>query len=189
MERFASSNGTPLYAPFHLGQTIPAMMLAHLVVAGVVELVLTAGVIRYLQRANPALLRINRGALPPAEGAEPVSPRPVRLRWAFAGLAAMVALTPLGLLAPGGAFGEDSPADLDLRRYHLDAVPHGLQQYAGCWHNALFGGYDFTHDAHPTVGYLVSAIFGVMVIAVVLLAGYAFARRVGARRRARTAVA
>ena len=33
------ANGTPLYAPFHLSQTIPAMLLAHLTVAGVVEFV------------------------------------------------------------------------------------------------------------------------------------------------------
>src|SRR5262249_39754884 len=49
----------PLYAPFHLAQTIPAMLLAHVVVAGVVELVLTVGVVAYLQRANLPVLRIN----------------------------------------------------------------------------------------------------------------------------------
>ena len=35
----------------------------------------------------------------------------------------MVLLTPLGLLAPGGAFGEDAPEDLDLGKYGLSAVP------------------------------------------------------------------
>ena len=60
---FHSANGTPLYAPFHLAQTIPAMLLAHLTVAGGVEFALTAGVVAYLQRANLPLLRINhRGA-------------------------------------------------------------------------------------------------------------------------------
>ena len=34
---FHSADGTPLYAPFHLAQTIPAMALAHLTVAGGVE--------------------------------------------------------------------------------------------------------------------------------------------------------
>ena len=53
------ADGTPLYAPFHLAQTIPAMVLAHLTVAGAVEFALTAGVIAYLQRANLPLLRIN----------------------------------------------------------------------------------------------------------------------------------
>src|SRR3954469_2421436 len=31
---FSSADGTPLYAPFHLAQTIPAMAVAHLTVAG-----------------------------------------------------------------------------------------------------------------------------------------------------------
>src|SRR5215831_9812791 len=56
---FHSANGTPLYAPFHLSQTIPAMLLAHLTVAGAVEFALTAGVVAYLQRANLPILRIN----------------------------------------------------------------------------------------------------------------------------------
>ena len=61
---FTTGDGTPLYAPFHLSQTIPAMMLAHLLVAGVVELVLTAGVVAYLQRANLPVLRINHDNVP-----------------------------------------------------------------------------------------------------------------------------
>ena len=60
---FHTANGTPLYAPFHLSQTIPAMALAHLTVAGTIEAVLTAGVIAYLQRANLPVLRINHPQL------------------------------------------------------------------------------------------------------------------------------
>ena len=62
-----TANGaTPLYAPFHLSQTIPAMLGAHLLVAGVVEFVLTVGVIAYLQRANLPILRINHRDVPDA---------------------------------------------------------------------------------------------------------------------------
>ena len=65
-----------LYAPFHLAQSIPAMMLAHLLVAGVVELVLTAGVVAYLQRANLPILRINHDNVPDvAERPTPSRPR------------------------------------------------------------------------------------------------------------------
>jgi cobalt/nickel transport system permease protein len=177
---FHRADGTPLYAPFHLAQSVPAMMLAHLLVAGVVELVLTAGVVAYLQRANLPLLRINpdntRGEreLADAEGDEPdaVAPEPVHFRWRLgvAALAVMAVLTPLGLLAPGSAFGESAPADLDLKKYHLSAVPDGLARYAGFWHNALFKGYDFRHDAHPAIGYLVSAAVGLAVIAAVVFA-------------------
>ena len=188
---FHHANGTPLYSPFDLSQTIPAMVGAHLLVASVVELVLTAGVVAYLQRTNLPVLRINHAAIPADDAA---APEPARLpwRWAAFGLAAMVLLTPLGLLAPGTAFGEDAPADLELARYRLDAVPHGLQRYAGFWHNAIFGGYDFTGDAHPAIGYLVSALVGTIVIGVLVAGGLMIAgrvRRVGVRRERRVRTA
>ena len=88
----------------------------------------------------------------------------------------MIALTPLGLLAPGRAFGEDAPTHLDLDRYHLNAVPRGLRHYAGFWHNAVFSGYDFSHDRHPTVGYLISAFVGIAAIAVVIFAAFGLVR-------------
>jgi cobalt/nickel transport system permease protein len=178
---FHSANGTPLYAPFHLAQTIPAMALAHLTVAGLVEVALTAGAIRYLQRANLPLLRLNHAAAPDAE-AEVGPPARIGRRWVFVGLGSMLALVPLGLLAPGSAFGEDAPGDLDLAKYHLNAVPNGLRHYAGFWHNALFDGYGDGNDWHPAIGYLVSAFAGIAAIAAVILVGVGIARRV--RRRA-----
>jgi cobalt/nickel transport system permease protein len=172
---FHSANGTPLYAPYHLTQTIPAILLAHLTVAGGVEFALTAGVIAYLQRANLPLLRINHGAVP-ATDAELIPPRHLGWRWGLIGLVTMAVLTPLGLIAPGGAFGESAPKNLNLRKYHLDAVPDGLRHYAGFWHNALFSGYDFSHDKHPALGYLLSAGFGIAVIASVVLAVFGVQR-------------
>jgi cobalt/nickel transport system permease protein len=158
---FHRADGTPLYAPFHLAQTIPTMALAHLSVAGAVEFALTAGVVAYLQRTNLTLLQINRAASPDADV---VYARRARWKWAFVGLGAMTVLTPLGMLAPGRAFGEDKPQNLNLRKYHLDAIPDGLRHYAGFWHHALFNGYDFSHDAHPAIGYLVSCGFGLLVV-------------------------
>ena len=165
-ELFHTANGTPLYAPFHLTQTIPAMAFAHLLVAGVVEAALTAGVVTYLQKANLPVLQINRAMTPDWMVEE--APKRLGWRWGLIGLGVMAVLTPLGLLAPGGAFGEDAPANLDLARYHLDAVPAGLRHYAGFWHNALFSGYDFSQDKHPVAGYLVSAAVGMLVIGLVV---------------------
>jgi cobalt/nickel transport system permease protein len=181
-EWFHSANGTPLYAPFHLSHTIPTMALAHLTVAGAVELALTMGVIAYLQRANLPIMRINHASLPETD-AEMAPARKLGWRWALIGIGALVVLTPLGLIAPGGAFGEDAPKDLDLQKYDLNAVPSGLRHYAGFWHNALFSGYDFTNDKHPTIGYLVSAVVGIAVIAAVIFAIFAVVRIV---RRARS---
>lgn len=110
---FHDAAGTPLYSPYHLSQTIPAMLLAHLLVAGFAEAALSGGVVAYLQRANPPLLRAN----------EPDSKRPAVVAWVAIGL--LVVATPLGLLASGEAFGEDAP------------------ESARVWTNILFDGYSF----------------------------------------------
>jgi cobalt/nickel transport system permease protein len=157
---FHSANGTPLYSPFRLSQTIPAMALAHLTVAGMVELALTAGVMAYLQRANLPILRINHPGVP--EKIEDVAPtRALGWRAGAGALGFAALLTPLGLLASGTAFGES---------------PRG----GGFWHHALFDGYAFSHDHHPALGYIVSAFVGMAVIALVVVGAVAL---VGIARR------
>ncbi|MCU1358860.1 MAG: hypothetical protein JWN99_149 [Ilumatobacteraceae bacterium] len=161
---FTAADGTPLYAPFHLAQTIPAMALAHLTVAGLVEFALTFGVIAYLQRSNVPVLRINHPDVQ-IDGDLPAR-RPLGWRWAFVGLGVLAVLTPLGLLAPGGAFGEDSPDNLDLGKYNLQAVPTGLARWSSFWNNSLLGGYGFQNGQHPNLAYIVSAVLGMAVISV-----------------------
>jgi cobalt/nickel transport system permease protein len=158
-ELFHRADGTPLYAPFHLAQSIPTMMFAHLTVAGGVEFAVTAGVIAYLQRANLPLLRINHPNIPnvanvrvsDGDGADVPA---VRWRFALIGLAVMVILTPVGLLAPGSAFGEDLPPTVGVLR-----------------------GYDVTGGAHPMLGYLASAAVGLGAIALVAVGAFTLARR------------
>ncbi|MWA05172.1 cobalt transporter CbiM [Actinomadura sp. LD22] len=186
---FHNSAGAPLYAPYHLDQTIPAMMLAHLTIAGIAEAILTGGVVAYLQRANVPLLRVNHAGVTASGGASsgdtPAGTRRVRpLHVALGAVAVMAVLTPLGLLAPGGAFGEDAPEDLDLHKYGLSAVPSGLNKYNGFWHHALFDGYDFTSDAHPTIGYIVSAVVGIAIVGAAIFLITAAVRWAAARRGA-----
>jgi len=50
------ADGRPLYAPYPLSVTIPAMALEHLLLFGVVEAVVTALVIRYFQKNDPGML-------------------------------------------------------------------------------------------------------------------------------------
>jgi len=155
-ELFHKADGTPLYAPFHLSQTIPAMLLAHLVVAGVVEGVLTAGVVAYLQRANVPLLRINAPEVPltPQEVIrKPVSP----VRVALITLGIMAVVSPLGLLAPGAAFGEGAPESLGV-------VPSGMRKYNDFWGNTLLPGY----GDGSWWQYVLSAVMGVVVVALVV---------------------
>jgi cobalt/nickel transport system permease protein len=162
-ELFHKADGTPLYSPFHLSQAIPAMMIPHLVVAGFVEAAVTAGVLAYLQRANVPVLRINAPevALTPAEvQRKQISP----VKAGLVALGIMAVLTPLGLLAPGGAFGEDAPKNLDLAKYNLQAVPEGLQKYSDFWGNTLLPGYG---DGSPWQ-YILSAVIGIAVVALLV---------------------
>jgi len=180
---FHTAAGAPLYSPYHLAQTIPAMALAHLTVAGLAEAILSGAVVAYLQRANLPLMKVNHPDVPlPGEGTA------VRRRLPRPGLAAGIAvavmalLTPLGLLAPGGAFGEDAPQDLDLHGLGLSSIPAGLNRYNGFWQHTLFPDYGFTSGAHPTVAYVVSALVGIAVVGVVIFGVAALARAVFGRR-------
>ena len=163
---FHTADGTPLYSPYHLAQTIPAMMLAHLVVAGFVEAIICAGTVAYLQRANLPLLQVNHKDVPltdaeaAARGKKRVNP------WLVGGIAVgvMVLLTPLGLLAPGGAFGEDAPADLPLKDLGLSAVPEGMARWNGFWHSLVLPDYDFSNGSTPILGYLLSAVVGIAIV-------------------------
>jgi len=55
---FHAADGTPLYCPYGLSQAIPAMMFAHLTIAGLAEAVVTGGVVTFLQRAMPSLMEL-----------------------------------------------------------------------------------------------------------------------------------
>lgn len=101
---FRDASGTPLYAFYPLSVAVPAMMGSHLTFVGIAEALITAGVIAYLQRADPALPRL--GA--PDAGEVAVAPGARRNRWAplLIGLLALALLSPLGLLASGTAWGE-----------------------------------------------------------------------------------
>ena len=55
-------DGHPLYAPYPLNIAIPAMLGEHLILFGFVEALVTALVIRYLQKADKEMLTIYGGA-------------------------------------------------------------------------------------------------------------------------------
>ncbi len=179
---FHSASGAPLYAPYHLSTTLPAMALAHLTVAGFAEFVLTAGIVAYLQRANLPLLRINHPGIVDTDAELAAQSGRPALRWALIGIATMVVLAPLGLLAPGGAFGEDKPAEIDLHRYGLSAIPSGLQHYNSFWKHAVLGDYGFSSGGHADLGYLLSAIVGAIAVGTVIFLFVGSIRLVARRR-------
>ena len=167
---FTNAAGVPLYSPYDLSEAVPAMMLPHLTIAGAAEAILTAGVVAYLQRTDVTRLVPNHPGIP-LTVADATPPRPSRLspgKVAIGFMAVMVLLTPLGLLAPGGAFGEDAPGDLDLEAQGLGAVPRGLDEYSGFWSHTLLDGYGFGDGDKANLAYILSAVVGVVVVGAVI---------------------
>ena len=53
---FHTANNTPLYCPYNLSQAIPAMLFAHMTVAGIIEAIVTSGVLVFLKKSMPDIL-------------------------------------------------------------------------------------------------------------------------------------
>ncbi len=167
---FHDAQGAPLYAPYPLRIAVPAMMIGHLVVAGVAEAVITAGLIAYLQSADSALLQRTAGTVPGSAASEVHVPaRPVRRLWL--GVALLLLLTPLGILAAGTAWGEWHASEFSSeqgrnriasasQQQPVSAAPEGLQRLSTIW-TAPLPAYAPQFVRSRSLGYLLSAMFGV----------------------------
>ncbi len=153
---FKAADGTPLYAPYSLEVAIPAMLVPHMLVASVIEGAVTALVLAYLQRSNQAALRLNGVAVP--DGAIDA---PLNLRWLWVGLAALAVATPLGLLAPGTAWGEWGSGE--FAALGLGSVPSGLARLENLW-GAPLAGYEIP-ILGASAGYVLSAVLGIALVA------------------------
>ncbi len=185
---FQDATGAPLYAPYPLAIAIPAMMVGHLSFAGLAELVISGGLVAYLQRANPELLAfsIPNGAARVMAGNVWKSTR--TLWYTLAGL---MILSPLGLLAAGTAWGEWGAEDFanpEARQQILqasgniappEAAPEVLERLACLW-KAPFPDYapSFLHSAG--FGYILSAVFGagVILLLFLLIAKFSFRKEI-----------
>ncbi len=120
-----------------------------------------------------------------------------RVRPLWIGLALLMVLTPLGILAAGTAWGEWSARDFtSLQAREKMAVashhtappldpPRGLQRLSTLW-TAPFPQYAPSFVRRPAVGYVLSAMFGSgAIILVSLIAGWLAVRGKRSRRRLR----
>jgi len=157
----------PLYAPYPLSIAIPAMLAGHLTFAGIAELVISGGLVGYLQRVDPGILqRTAPGADERTAGTEAGG-----LRWLWIGLAAMMLATPLGLLAAGSAWGEWRAGDFknpEMRKEMAAAshniappehAPAGFEKLSSIW-TAPMPDYAPPFLKSEQLGYICSAMFG-----------------------------
>ncbi|MDQ6759090.1 MAG: cobalt transporter CbiM [Acidobacteriota bacterium] len=178
---FRDAAGAPLYAPYPLSIAIPAMLIGHLTIAGLAELVLTAGVVSYLQRTDPVLLK-RTAPTTAALGSTPSDWSPQTMRTLWVALSMLLILTPLGILAVGTAWGEWTSQDFSdpaMRQEIAKATgqpppkqaPSGLQRLSTIW-TAPFPRYAPAVVRSASFGYALSAMIGVgLIVLLCSLAG------------------
>ena len=185
---FHDARGMPLYAPYPLSIAVPAMMIGHLTLAGAAEAAISAGLVAYLQAADPALLRNTAGMPPTAQAASasmPAAATSLRRLWMVVAL--LMVLTPLGILAAGKAWGEWSPSELAMRQSAGQAAsaannsvgssaPAGMQRLAKLW-TAPFPAYAPSFVKSARFGYFLSAMFAVGILLLVSLVAQLWVQR------------
>lgn len=148
---FTNAAGQPLYCPYPLSVSVPAMMIPHLAVAGVVEVLFTVLIYVFIKKVSPGMIFTDS-----REKSKPV--------WGL--VFALICLTPLGLLASGTAWGEwgaDEISQVTNGGSALGFTPEGMTN--GFNFSAIMP--DYSVSGLPEVlGYIVSALLGVAIIVI-----------------------
>lgn len=150
---FKDAAGVPLYCPYPISVAIPAMLIPHLLVGGVVEGIITVVVLSFIEKVSPNVIHegIN-GKIKPVYGL----------------IATLICLSPLGLLAAGTAWGEWGADEISevatTAGGNLGYVPKGMEE--GFNFNALMP--DYAIEGLPDkLGYILSAIAGVAILIII----------------------
>ncbi len=145
---FTDAAGNALYCPYPISVAVPAMMIGHLTVAGLAEAGFTCAILAFLSNAAPTFGIESKAS---AKSTSPV----------IALVIALVAATPLGLIATGDAWGEWGVEDLAQM---VGYTPAGLGN--GWEWSSLMP--DYTVGGMPEwAGYILSAIIGAALLVIV----------------------
>jgi len=197
---FHEPNGHALYFPFGLHITLPAMLGTHLLVAGPAEAIVTALVVRYLQVAGIPLYASRSSAdldpiqNPNAHAQRAPAPEIQNPAWSvprrerlWIGLLALVALTPLGLLAKGDAWGEwDAKAIANQIEQQSGAgrgyTPKALEAAEAHGYHGIPALQDYASgEGKNRLGYIGAGLLGVALITgLILTGGHFLVRRIPA---------
>ena len=158
---FKDAAGNALYCPYDLTVSVPAMMIPHLAVAGIIEAIFTVAVFAFVKKTSPDLTY--ESILTGGENANTTKKHmPV-----FALIALLIAATPLGLLATGTAWGEwgsDEIADIVTNGSALGYTPKGLAE--GWSLSVLMPDYAVS-GMNEAAAYILSALIGVALLIII----------------------
>lgn len=151
---FRDTAGSALYCPYGLNVTIPAMMIGHLTLFGVAEVIFTVAVLAFVHKAAPELS---------AKSAQIQTSTPLKIL-----LVALIAATPIGLLAAGTAWGEWDTDEIAATG--AGYTPRGMAH--GVHYTALLPDYSFS-GLPEWFGYILSATVGAALLIIFFkLVGY-----------------
>lgn len=164
---FHTASGAALYCPYPLSVSIPAMMSAHLLVAGPIEAAVTGVASAYIAKAAPEMFLQNQLAQGRLRAeTEPRTAGETAAKGFWAGykvvlipMIVIALLTPLGLLAQGTAWGEWGAEDI---KKAIGYVPAGMQKMSDFW-KALVPDYAFPGMGSRS-GYIMAAVVGIALI-------------------------
>lgn len=153
--------GNALYCPYGLSIAIPAMMIPHMAVAGVVEAVFTVAIYAFVRKTSPDLtydnIRLEAHAAESKKSHTPV----------FALVAVLIAATPLGLLATGTAWGEwgaDEIAEIAETGTPLGYTPQGMLD--GFSLETIMPDYTLG-EMNEVAAYILSAVIGTALLVII----------------------
>jgi cobalt/nickel transport system permease protein len=179
---YHTTSGSPLYAPFPLSITIPAMLISHMLIFGFVDAAATGFLVSYIMRSDLSIIAVTiANSIPTLSagmgtGGVSTTKASVSRGSVFKRLCALlvvlIILVPLGLLAPGSAFGEWSAAELES--LFGMTPPAGLTSLENLY-SAPLSGYTVPGAAGFTqlsLAYVLAAIIGVSILGLSLFAFY-----------------
>ncbi|TPF96038.1 cobalamin biosynthesis protein CbiM [Bifidobacterium sp. UTCIF-39] len=154
---FRDAAGQALYFPYPVTVSVPAMLIPHLLMASIIEGLVTVVVVEFVRRTAPEI--VAGAAKPAADGKAAKGLRtPV-----WIGLGLLAVISPIGLLATGSAYGEWGAEEFKEATglsYVPDQIAHGFS-----W-NALLP--DYSLQGLPDwAGYILSAVIGIAVMTIV----------------------
>lgn len=156
---FKDAAGHAIYCPYDLSISIPAMLIPHLAVAGVVEALFTVAIFAFVKKTSPDLVFENMIAEDEKEKKKHI---PV-----FALVAVLIAATPLGILATGTAWGEwgsDEIAEIVTNGKELGYTPSGLLK--GWSLETIMPDYTLK-GVNEVAAYILSAVIGVALLIII----------------------
>jgi cobalt/nickel transport system permease protein len=146
---FINAAGQPLYSPYPLSVSIPAMLIPHVLVAGFAEAAFTVSIFAFIKKVSPETI---------------YKEAKTKLKAVYGFVAALICLAPIGLLAAGTAWGEWGADEIGKSisgGKALGYVPDGMIK--GFDFKALIP--DYTVSGLPdAVAYIFSAAAGTAVL-------------------------